>query len=446
LISNFHVHGSLERLRRLCALVVLLSSCAVISHAQQPATKMRLAKVEVTGLRRVKEEDVVAASGLQIGQALEVEMLDAAAQRLLASGLVSKLGYKMRERAGEAIVTFEVTEAEHGTGLPVVFDNFVWFTPEEIAAAVRRDVPAFDGTAPDSGTVIEGIRKSLERLLAERKIAGQVEYLPSMKLETGGDRKHVFTVTGVKLPVCAAHFPGASGVAEQELIASAQTTVFGNDYSREFVWNFADVALRDLYHERGYLRVEFGEPRGALGADASCGTGGVSVTLPVREGIAYNWGSAQWTGNAALSPAELDAALGMKPGELANGKKIEKAVASVSRAYGRKGYLAVGLKPSPEFADEARSVTYRFEVSEGAQYHMGALNIVGLPDADIERLKAKWKLQPGDVYDAGYIQEFVRDAMRELVKPGGKPLRLGTEVNPNPAKLTADVTITFKQG
>jgi outer membrane protein assembly factor BamA len=230
------------------------------------------------------------------------------------------------------------------------------------------------------------------------------------------------------------------------LIATAQTTVFGNDYSREFVWNFADVALRDLYHERGYLRVEFGEPRGALGADAPCGAGGVAVTLPVREGIAYNWGGAEWSGNAALAPAELDAALGMKPGELANGKKIEKALAAVSRAYGRKGYLAVGLKPSPDFADAARSVTYRFEVREGQQYHMGALNIVGLPDADAERIRAKWKLQPGDVYDAGYIQEFVQGAMRELVKPGAKPLRLGTVVNPNQAKLTADVTITFKQG
>ncbi|MFL6229846.1 MAG: POTRA domain-containing protein, partial [Pyrinomonadaceae bacterium] len=375
--------------------------------------------------------------------ALEVGMLDAAAERLLASGLVAKLGYKLRERGGEAVVTFEVTEAAAGGGLPVVFDNFVWLTPEEIAQAVRRDVPAFDGTAPDSGTVIEAIRRSLERLLAERKIAGQVEYLPSAK-ESGGDRKHVFTVTGVKLPVCAAHFPGASGVAEKELIAAAQTTLFGNDYSREFVSNFADVALRELYHERGYLRVEFDEPHAALAGDAACGAGGVTFTLPVREGSAYNWGGAAWSGNAAMSPAELDAALGMKPGELANGKKIDKALLSVARAYGRKGYLVARLNPARDFADEARTVAYRFEVQEGPQYHMGELKLLGLPDADAERLRAKWKLQPGDVYDAGYAQEFMSVAMRELVKPGGKPLRVETATNPNAAKLTADVTITFR--
>ncbi|MDT7604457.1 MAG: hypothetical protein QOF61_2454 [Acidobacteriota bacterium] len=431
---------------RLALLVALLSACAVgVRARQESARKMRLAKVEVVGLRRVKEAEIVAASGLQMGQALDVQMLDAAAERLLASGLVREVGYKLRERNGEATVVFEVTEAERGTGFPVVFDNFVWFTPEEITAAVKRDVPTFDGTAPDSGTVIEGIRKSLEHLLAERKIAGQVEYLPSTK-EGGGDRKHVFTVTGMKLPVCATHFPGAEGVAEQELVASARTTVIGNEYSQEFVANFADVALRDLYHERGYLRVEFYAPRAEMGGDAGCAAGSVSVTVPVREGLSYNWGGAEWAGNTALNAAELDAALGMKPGEVANGAKIRKALVAVARAYGRKGYLTVALKPSQDFADAARSVTYRFEVREGQQYHMGALNIVGLPDADIDRLKSRWKLQPGDVYDAGYLAEFLKGAMREIVKPGGKPLKLDTLVKPDREKLIADVTITFKSG
>ena len=423
--------------------LLLWSSPFVVARAQQPPTgKMKLAKVEVTGLHRVKEEDVVAASGLQIGQSLEIEMLDAAAERLLASGLVAKLAYKLRERGGEATVTFEVTEVAAGGGMPVVFDNFVWFTPEELAQAVRRDLPAFDGTAQDSSTVIEGLRRSLERLLAERKIAGQVEYMASAK-ESGADRKHVFTVTGVRLPVCATHFPGAAGVAEAELVASARTTVFGNDYSREFVWNFADVALRELYHERGYLRVAFDEPRAVLASDAGCSANGVGVSVPVREGVAYNWGGAEWAGNSALGEAELDAALDMKPGEVANGAKINRAQMAVARAYGRKGYLAVRLKPSPDFADDARRVTYHFAVTEGPQYRMGTLNVVGLPEADAARLKAKWQLRSGDVYDAAYAEGFMKTALAGIMKPGARP-HIGIAVDPDTQKLVANVTISFR--
>jgi outer membrane protein assembly factor BamA len=422
----------------------VISLCAVGARAQQtPAGKARLAKIEVTGLQRVKEDEIVAASGLRVGQELDAQALDAAAEKLLASGLVKKLGYHLREARGAATVTFEVVEAERSGNLPVVFDNFVWFSAEEIALAVRRDVPAFDGTAADSGTVVESIRRSLERLLAEKRIAGQVEYMPSSNLDTGGERKHVFTVTGVSVPVCAMRFPGASGVPEKDLLTSAQATILGNNYSREIVASFAGAALRELYHERGFLRVEFGEPSAALAGDAVCATGGVTVTLPVREGVAYNWGGAEWTGNAAFTPAELDAALGMKPGELANGAKIKKSLTGVRRLYGRKGYLAISLDPSPDFADAARTVTYRFEMREGQQYRMGALTVAGLPAADAERLKAKWKLRAGEVYDASYVEGFLKTALSDVLKPGARP-HITIGVNPDQQKLTADVTITLK--
>lgn len=431
-------------LRRLMMLAALLSSCAFVARAQQPpAGRMRLAKIEVVGLQGLKEEQIVAASGLKLGQSFTVEDFDAAAQKLLSSGLVTKVSYKLRERAGEAFLTFEVAESGRTGNSPVVFDNFPWFTPEEIASAVSRDVPAFDGTAPDSSAVIENIRGALERLLAERKIAGKVEYMPSMNLETGGNRKHVFTVNGgARLPVCAVSFPGASGVGERELMAAAQSTVFGSDYSQEFVWSFADSALRDLYHERGYLRVEFDTPRAAFGGEGACANG-VAVAVPVREGVSYNWAGAEWSGNSALKPAELDAALGMKAGEVANGAKIKKALREVARAYGHKGFLYSSLKPAQEFDSAARRVTYRFEVREGAQYRMGELKITGLTEADAAKLRARWTLLPGEVFDETYYEEFLKKNLSSVLQPGGRP-QVTSFVKPDREKLTADVNYTFK--
>jgi outer membrane protein assembly factor BamA len=432
-------------MRRALVIVALLSSCALVARAQQPpAGRMRLAKIEVVGLQGLKEEQIVAASGLETGQAFTVEDFDAAAQRLLSSGLVSKVAYKLRERAGEAFLTFEVAEAGRTGNSPVVFDNFPWFTPEEIAAAVRRDVPAFDGTAPDSSAVIESIKRALARLLAERKIAGQIEYMPSMNLETGGNRKHVFTVSGARLTVCAVSFPGASGIGERELIAAAQPTVTGSDYSQEFVWNFADSALRDLYHQRGYLRVEFDTPRASVGGEGAC-AGGVAVAVPVREGVSYNWAGAEWSGTSALAPAELDAALGMKAGEVANGAKIKRALREVSRAYGHKGYLNSSFKPAPEFDDAGRRVTYRFEVREGAQFRMGELKITGLSEADAEKLRSRWTLRAGEVFDATYYEDFLKKNLSGVLQPGARP-QVTMFVKQDRERLTADVNYSFKFG
>lgn len=447
--SNLHMRRARLLSHRLILIVAFVALCSsfTVARAQQqpPAEKMRLAKIEVTGLKRVKEEEIVAASGLQVGQTLVVDDFDAASQRLLASGLVTKVGYKLRERGGEATVTFEIVEAERGANLPVVFDNFVWFTPEEIASAVRREVPAFDGTASESSLVIEGIKRALAGLLRERKIAAQVEYMPSSNLDTGGERKHVFTARGVSLPVCAAHFPGASGVAEKDLIEAArQQHLINGDYSRELVSIIAQAALKEIYHERGYLRVEFDAPTATLSPE--CGANGVTVTVPVNEGAAYNWGGASWTGNESLSAVELNAALGMRAGELANGVKIEKSLASVARAYGRKGYLALRLKPSQDFDDASRTVTYRFDVREGAQYHMGALNLNGLADADAERIRAKWTMKEGEVYDATYVETFVRQAITDVTRAVGKPVHVSVETLPDAQRQTVDVTLAFKFG
>jgi outer membrane protein insertion porin family len=167
--------------------------------------------------------------------------------------------------------------------------------------------------------------------------------------------------------------------------------------------------------------------------------------VPVREGVSYNWAGAQWSGNAALAAAELDAALGMKPGEVADGTKIKKALREVARAYGHKGYLNSVLRPAPEFDDAGRRVTYRFEVREGPQYRMGELKITGLTEADAEKLRARWALRAGEVFDQTYYEEFLKKNLSGVVQPGARP-QVTMFVKPDRERLTADVSYSFKFG
>jgi outer membrane protein insertion porin family len=150
-----------------------------------------------------------------------------------------------------------------------------------------------------------------------------------------------------------------------------------------------------------------------------------------------------WTGNAALTAAELDAALGMKTGEVADALKINKALREVREAYGRKGYIFLSLKPRQEFADETRRVTYGFEIKEGAQFRMGALTVKGLAAADANRLKEKWALRPGDVYNASYVDEFLKKNLMSVARAGTMQ-QMETSAKPDRQKLTVDVTLDFK--
>jgi outer membrane protein insertion porin family len=306
---------------------------------------------------------------------------------------------------------------------------------------VKKELPEFDGRAAESNSAVAGITRALERLLAERKIAGEVEYLPQASI-TGGDAKHVFSVRGVSLPVCSLIFEGAGAVVGPELSAAVRP-VLNTDYSQEIIAGFADTSVRTLYHRRGHLKVGFGEPRASLSEGGGCREGGVAVRVPVEEGPVYSWAGAAWAGNAAVAAAELDAALAMRPGEVADASRIERQLREVRKSYGRRGYLAMTWRERREFDDAARRVTFRFDVREGPQYRMGELTVAGLADADAARVRAEWRLRPGEVFDVTYVENFLNRAMPSLARAGMSRLKLNTQVRPDAARQAADVILTF---
>jgi outer membrane protein insertion porin family len=427
----------------LAVLLFVLLACApsILAQQEQSAKKMKLSKIEFSGLQAHTESEVITASGLQIGQTVDIAALDDAAQRLLDSGLVKKLSYRVHTNGEQATVTF-LLEEEKGAGIPVVLDNFVWFSEEEIRNAIRQQVPTYDGTAPDSA--VDGINRALQGLLRDRKIPGRVEYLPSAN-PLGGDAKHVFSIEGVKIPICTLHFSGATAIQESELLKSSKD-LLGGDYRKTFVASYARVKLIPIYREHGHLRASFNEPWAKLESASDC-QNGVTVTLPVEEGLPYTWSNAEWTGNAAFSGPELSAALGMKAGEIANGLKIDKSLESLHDVYGHKGYLNARLKAVQDFSDSKGEVAYRVEITEGPQYHMGNFSVVGLPENISRQLRNNWKLKPGDVYDALYLKEFLKQGLRvEVADMATLPGKAFSEAKPDKEKLTVDVIISFKRG
>jgi outer membrane protein insertion porin family len=430
---------------RLVFVAAALFGPAAVSAQTQPQARRR-SKIEFEGLARVTPDDALARSGLQAGQTATLEQIEAAAQRLTDSGLFRNLGYTIKGKTDAAVLTFKVEEMRWG--VRVVFDNFVWFTEDELAAAVRRRVPTFDGTAPESGGVTEEITRALQELLRERKVEGTVEYMPSAD-PTGRGSEHVFTVKGAALRVCSLSFPGARAITEEELVRKS-TPVFDNEYSRIFVTGFFEGTLVPFYHERGMLRATFAPPRVTRAAPSEDCAQGLAVSSTVDEGSIYVWGEAEWAGQQAMTPQELDIALGIKPRDVAGSGRLEKGLASVRKAYGRKGYLAARVAGAPEFDDANRRVRYRFNVTEGEQYRMGALTLDGLDERDTNNVKVRWRILPGQPYEDGYPEEFIKKNVQEfakdLLREGRKPsfTKIVPAVKIDHDKRTVDVTLEFK--
>jgi outer membrane protein assembly factor BamA len=290
--------------------------------------------------------------------------------------------------------------------MPVVFDNFVWLRDEELLAAVKQDVPTFDGTLPVNLEVTSFMTGVLQHLLDERQIRGRVEFVLHNS-QTTGKSQYLFSVKGTGLSVCALRVTGASVIPESQLVdAAAELT--RRDYSRLYLRELANGTLRTMYQQRGYWRAEFRDSIATIGtAPDACA--GVSVTLRVDEGAPYMWDRAEWRGVSAITPKELDAALGLKPGDVADLTKIETGLRQVRGAYRHLGYMQQRSTMTPKPDDATRRLVLDVTVEEGPQFRLGELTITGMGDQDADALRKKWTLKAGDIYDDSFIQQFRRE-------------------------------------
>lgn len=310
-----------------------------------------------------------------------------------------------------------------------------------INARLKKELPLYNGMAPETGELLDEIPAVLERLSKEKGITVRVSRRVQQKKIGDPDWSHMYSAEGAKVQVETVRFDGTLTVNADDLQKEASGLI-GREYSAFSSALYGWSRIAPYYREHGYLKVnvETKPPviaRHAEGSDEY----GVQVVFAVNEGAVYRWNGAEWSGNEKIGGLSLDGLTGMKANEIANGKKIEEGWAAVQKEYSKNGYLEAHVAADPLFAEDPKTVRYHATVTEGPLYHMGSLSISGVPQALADQIKGRWKLKLGDVYNQDYINEFAKKdlmaALQGLLKPGAK---LGISAKPDRAQHTVDVT------
>jgi outer membrane protein assembly factor BamA len=394
-------------------------------------------KIEFQGLQRCDLATAVKAAGLKAETPFEQGQLNIAAKRLLSTGFFAEITYSFNQEEERVHALFTVVEAKWDGHC--VFDNFIWFTRQEIYDAIRQEIPWFDGTAPDNPALINLLTGILDRLLQQRGIPRNTDYAVNAgDLLENPKRDHLFLAAGPPLPVCRLRFPGATPALEKQLQASAKI-MLGTDYSSYQLKHFAERALAPLYRQKGYLRATFADIAAQLdhGANKKC-PGGVNVSLPITEGVSYKLGTFDWSGNQAIGNVALQDLFGMKKGATADGAKIDKGLAAIKEEYWEKGYLDLQLTVKTDFDESAKIVNYQITVTEGPPYRMGELVIANASENEQKRLRGKWQLPPGAVFNLAYAREFVKKTFDD------RRVRMPRiQIRKDPVKRTADLLFTY---
>jgi len=420
---------------------LLLSSlllCLSAAAQTQPPVSYRLIAVKVTGSKRFTQEDVAAASGLPIGTIAHEEDFKKAARQLGETGAFGDITYTYTYSSAGTRLEFHVSDADKF--VPARFADFVWFTDEELLHKLHDRIPLFNGELPANGRLPDQVSDVLQAMLVENAIPGRVEYVRN----NGKDERLesiAYNVAGVSIRIHHADFPGA-GADELPLLQAAAEKLFDREYSRDYMNNFIEHDLLPIYREHGYLKASCAsaqpkviKPDASDAVDNKLPPTFVEVTFPVTPGLQYKLTKWDWSGNKEIPSDQLDPLLHARTGQTANTVQLGNDLREVQLLYGSRGYILAAIKVNAEFDDVVGGVTYHLVVQEGALYRMGELQFRGLDNNLTARLRAAWKIRPGEVYDATYLKQFLPQA-RKLLPP-----TLDWEVDPHVTAIARDKTV-----
>ena len=196
----------------------------------------------------------------------------------------------------------------------------------------------------------------------------------------------------------------------------------------------AKKALIDKYNELGYRDATILEDSVYTFDEKH-----VNVFVKVDEGEKYYIRNITWVGNTVVTSDYLNAALGMKKGDVYNQKQMNKRLKededAVGNYYWNNGYLFYNLEPT-EVNIVGDSIDLEMRIQEGTQAHISHVRIYGNDRLYEEVVRRELRTKPGDLFSKDAIQR----SAREIASMGFfDPEKVNPDIKPNYEDGSVDI-------
>lgn len=139
----------------------------------------------------------------------------------------------------------------------------------------------------------------------------------------------------------------------------------------------------------------------------------LKIIIPVTEGKIFRVGDVKVEGNSIFSEQQILAGLGLKKGEIANGKRLQDAVnEDLKKAYGAQGFVEYNAEFEPEFKENPANpnegiVDLKITIDEGRQFRLRRLEFTGNTFTRDKVLRREVLVNEGDIYNQNLIEYSV---------------------------------------
>ncbi len=409
--------------------------------AQEPAAQPQtppppqtavIGRIAVQGNERIDSQTVVSYLPFQTGATVDDQMIDLAVKTLYRTDLFSDVQIAMN---GSEMV---VTVVESPIINQVVFEGNHAMTKDKLRDEVQirpRGVFTKAKVQEDVQRIVELYRKS-GRISAT--VTPKIVELPQKRVDL------IFEINeGPKTGVSSVNFIGNKAFPDSELAGVVVTR-------RSYWWKFFASQdnydpdrmdydreqLRKYYTNRGYYDFRVISAVAELTPDRK----DFAISYTLDEGQKYNFGRITIkTDNDKLKSEDLLRSISIKPGQLYESDRVQKAVDDLTFAAGANGFAFVDIRPDEQADPNDHRVDLVFNVHEGARVYIDKINIVGNTQTLDRVVRRQMLVSEGDAYNKALLE-------RSKVYISGlgffKDVKIDDKPSPVPGKTNIEVGIT----
>lgn len=394
--------------------------------------------VDIQGNRRLRDEDLLYYIKTRAGDVYSQTQLEWDLKQLLSLNFFDKVATRVFTEEGArggVNVIFEVKE------LPIIrdlqFEGLKVVPESEVLKAFREQrVNISKESVYNPVNAQKGVRVIREQLASKG--------YPNATVTVRDDEVSATSVAviytieqGERSRIVEIEFEGNEIFKDGELRAQLQLVRETNLISRFKGQDILD--LRKLEYDlrknvlsymfsKGYFQARIGDPQviglGVKRTDflplitlplplISSKDDTLKIIVPVTEGKIFRVGELKVEGNSIFSEADILGYVGLKKGEVANGKRLQEAVyEDLKKVYGSSGFVNYNAEFEPEFKDNPTNpsegiVDIKINIDEGRQFRLRRLEFTGNTFTRDKILRREVLLNEGDIYNQGLVETSV---------------------------------------
>jgi outer membrane protein insertion porin family len=372
----------------------MLATCGASAQTWSPS------QITFTGTD-LSQGELLAFTGLKTGEPVTREQMQAATDKLTASGLFSGGRFSFD---GETL-TFELTPSQ--AVVPVEYDNFPWWDDKTLNAAVATRVPLFHGSLNPGGAMRDEVSAALESILATKGVQAAAITTSPVGGPLGNQVAILYHIDSPPVVLEGFRVYDYSGVWTRP-IEEVEKAAAGQKFEGG-IRNTLTDEIRAVYGHLGFIDMKmttpaWGQPRIAGGKIL------VPITASITsEGVQYRVSAIHLQGDILMTEDQFAQRAALHPGDVADQDAWKPIREMLTASYRTHGYLDATTNVTPKLDRTNHTVDYTITVDPGPVYRMGKLTLANLDQKQQAELMPYWLLRPGDVFNPDLIPKSVAD-------------------------------------